>query len=123
MGWTALLAVMAARVSRRFFFLRFRLLYCRVFIEIGEPRGFFVIKFVVRLDDVVEPLANRLARPTCFRARCLSRFRTKASQVPRTARFHSHAKTCLGIRMCLIWPARMSVRVGGRYPVSPAIEI
>jgi hypothetical protein len=109
-------ALFPARVLGRFLF------GFRFVVEVGEQCR-LVFEVVFRLDDVIEPLADRHAGPTRFRACGLPRFRAKAFQIPWTARFHSHAKTCIGIRMCLLERARIGSRRMRRYPVSPAIEI
>jgi hypothetical protein len=52
-----------------------------------------LVVFIVGLDDIVEPLADRHAGAARGRACSLTRIGAQASQVPRTARFHSYDQT------------------------------
>jgi len=63
----------------------------RVAIETGGGREFAILR-ISRLDHAVEPFADRHAGSPSGGACSLARFRTKASQIPRTARFHAHVQ-------------------------------
>jgi hypothetical protein len=60
-------------------------------IGFARPPRLLVI-LIGRSNDGVEPLADRHAGPTRGVARCRARLRTETSQVPRTARSHSHVQ-------------------------------
>jgi hypothetical protein len=60
---------------------------------VGMAEPFVLTVFVDRRDDVVKPLPNRHARAPRGFARGSARFRTETSEIPRTARFHSHVQT------------------------------
>ena len=64
-------------------------------VEIGRPPSFFV-RLTVRLDDGIEPFANRHTGSTCGVARHRARLRTETSEIPRTARFHSQIQATRG---------------------------
>jgi len=63
----------------------------RVAIETGGG-GELAILLISRLNHAVEPFADRQAGSPSGGACSLARFRTKASQIPRTARFHAHVQ-------------------------------
>ena len=64
----------------------------RLAVEIVRP-SCLVVGFIGRLDNVVEPLADRKARRAGGPlARSGARFRTETSKIPRTARFHSRVQ-------------------------------
>jgi hypothetical protein len=64
-------------------------------VEIGRPPRFFV-RLAVRLDDGIEPFANRHTGSACGVARRRARLRTETSEIPRTARFHSQIQATRG---------------------------
>ena len=76
-------------------------------IVVGKQRDRVVLVLVFELDDVVEPLADRHAGAPRRRARRLACFRTKASQIPGTARFHSHDQNHIGRNS--VWPAERAL--------------
>src|SRR5271170_2851112 len=61
----------------------------RLAVEIFRPPR-LVLGFIDRLDNVVEPLTDRQAGRAGGLARGSARFQTETSEIPRTARFHSH---------------------------------
>ena len=69
-------------------------------VIVGEQRRLVVVIFVVRLDDVVEPFADRHAGSPRRRANGFARLGAQASEIPRTARFHSHAQSHMGGAGC-----------------------
>ena len=69
-------------------------------VIVGEQRRLVVVIFVVRLDDVVEPFADRHAGSPRRRAHGFARLGAQASEIPRTARFHSHAQSHMGGAGC-----------------------
>jgi len=73
----------------------------RLAIEIGGPCRLAVL-IVVWLDDAVEPFADRHAGSSRRFARSLTCLPTEASQIPRTARFHSRAQTTSGGATCAL---------------------
>jgi len=74
-------------------------------IVVGKQCDLVVL--IVGLDDVVEPLADRHAGAPRRRARRLACFRTKTSQIPGTARFHSHDQNHIGRNS--VWPAERAL--------------
>jgi hypothetical protein len=70
-------------------------------IEIGGPYRLAVF-IIVRLDDAVEPFADGHAGSSRGFARSLARLPAEASQIPRTARFHSRAQTTSGGAACAL---------------------
>ena len=64
-------------------------------VEIGRPPSFFV-RLTVRLDDGIEPFANRHTGSACGVARRRARLRTETSEIPRTTRFHSQIQATPG---------------------------
>jgi hypothetical protein len=77
------LAIVVAR-SRVLAKLRFA-------IKIGGPPRFLVL-LIGRLNDGIEPLPNRHAGLACSLTRGRTGFRMETSQIPGTARFHSHVQ-------------------------------
>ena len=86
----------------------------RVAIETGGGRELAILR-ISRLDHAVEPFADRHAGSPRGGACSLARFRTKTSQIPRTARFHAHVPNHMRSRMCPVFRAdAASRRRGGR---------
>ncbi|MGC1778779.1 MAG: hypothetical protein WBB34_12580 [Xanthobacteraceae bacterium] len=59
---------------------------------ISGPHRLAVIAVVVLSDDLVEPFSDRYPGAARGIAGGFARFRTEASEIPRTARFHLRAK-------------------------------
>jgi hypothetical protein len=60
-------------------------------IDLGRPPRLLVV-LIGRLDDGIEPFADRHAGSARGVACRRTRFRTETSQIPRTARSHSHVQ-------------------------------
>jgi hypothetical protein len=60
-------------------------------VQIFRPPR-LVVGFIGRLDNVAEPLTDRQAGRAGGLARSSARFRTETSEIPWTARFHSHVQ-------------------------------
>src|SRR5580704_13707633 len=91
-------------------------------VIVGEQGRLVVIVFVVRLDDIVEPFADRHAGSPRCRAHGFARLGAQASEIPRTARFHSHAQSHMGGAGCPPPSRPTEGRCGRRGPVSPAVD-
>ena len=78
--------------------------------------------FVVRLDDVIEPFADRHAGSPRRRAHGFPRLGAQASEIPRTARFHSHDQSHMGGAGCPLRADLAEGRCSRRGPVSPAVD-
>ena len=91
-------------------------------VIIGEQRRLVVVLFVVRFDDVIEPFADRHAGSPRCRAHGFPRLGAQASEIPRTARFHSHDQSHMGGAGCPLRADLAEGRCSRRGPVSPAVD-
>jgi hypothetical protein len=91
-------------------------------VIIGDQRRRVVILFVVRLDHVIEPFADRHAGSPRRRAHGLPRLGAQASEIPRTARFHAHDQSHMAGAGCPLRAEFAEGRCSRRGPVSPAVD-